>query len=47
MNDQKPYLILEHPHAQNPVLIFKQKTLSNKEIIYISHIKIKNPVENN
>ncbi|CAD8087900.1 unnamed protein product [Paramecium sonneborni] len=47
MNDQKTYLILEHPHAQNPVLSFKHKTLSNNEKIWISHIKIKNPVENN
>ncbi|CAD8167103.1 unnamed protein product [Paramecium pentaurelia] len=47
MYDQKPYLILEHPHAQNPVLSFKYKTLSNNDKIWISHIKIKNPSQNN
>ena len=47
MNDHKPYLILEHPHAHNPVLSFKNKTLSNNDKIWISHIKIKNPLENN
>ncbi|CAD8074591.1 unnamed protein product [Paramecium primaurelia] len=47
MDDQKPYLILEHLHTQNPVLSFKYKTSSQNDKIGIFQIKIKYPSKNN